>query len=179
MRGVDVAIAVGADQQKPFDLFLPLSTMSTNPRGVRPAHCKSSITNTSGLCREATPRKTSHRVALGTHLGRHRVACVRGDRSRAANSGVTAAAMPALGPSPRRMRSRSAATSSSGSANSTSSQRAKRLMHAVKFQVTTVLIELAGHEPAVAGRHDRPQLIDQRGLAHPGSATDEHSGAPA
>ena len=112
-------------------LSCPLSTMSTNPSGVRPAHCKSSTTNTNGLCgrrpRAGSPPRCVVR-APGPSAGRRGPA---GTRSSAANSGVTAAARPALGPSARRMRSRSARNLLLRLGQQQPSQRAKRLMHTV------------------------------------------------
>jgi hypothetical protein len=58
-------------------------------------------------------------------------------------------------------------------------QRAKRLMNGVELQIAPVLIELAGHEPAVPAGHHRSQLIDQRCLTHPRRAADQHPAAPA
>jgi hypothetical protein len=57
-------------------------------------------------------------------------------------------------------------------------QRAKRLMNGVELQIAAVLIELAGHEPAVPVGHHRPQLINQRRLTHPRRAADQHAATP-
>jgi hypothetical protein len=58
-------------------------------------------------------------------------------------------------------------------------QRAERLVDRAGLQVSPELVELAGHEPAVAARHDGPQLVDQRRLPHPGRSTDQHHPAPS
>jgi len=55
-----------------------------------------------------------------------------------------------------------------------SAQRAERLEDAVELQVAAELVELAGHEPAVAAVHDGPQLVDERGFAHPRRTADQH-----
>ena len=52
-------------------------------------------------------------------------------------------------------------------------------MSRVELQVAPVLVELAGDEPAPLARHDRPQLVDQRRLADPGRAADQHAAAAA
>ena len=52
-------------------------------------------------------------------------------------------------------------------------------MNRVELQIPAVLVELARHEPAVPTGHHRPQLIDQRGLAHPGRPGNQHPPAPA
>ena len=58
-------------------------------------------------------------------------------------------------------------------------QRAERLISRVELQVPAVGVELAGHEPAITAGHHRPQLVDQRRLAHPGRAGHQHPAALA
>jgi hypothetical protein len=57
-------------------------------------------------------------------------------------------------------------------------QRPKRLVDGVELQIPPVLVELAGHEPAVRTRHHRAQLVDEHRLAHARCPTDQHPTAP-
>ena len=52
-------------------------------------------------------------------------------------------------------------------------------MNPVELEIPAELVELAGHEPAVAAGHHRPQLVDQRRLAHPRRPADQHDPALA
>ncbi len=56
---------------------------------------------------------------------------------------------------------------------------AQGLAYRVGAQFSPVLVAFAGHQPAAAPGHVRPQLVDQAGLADPGSAADQHAMAPA
>ena len=58
-------------------------------------------------------------------------------------------------------------------------QCAKRLIDWVEFQVAPVGIGLACHEPAIAARHHRPQLIGQHRLPDPWRPADQYPTAPA
>jgi Mn-containing catalase len=53
------------------------------------------------------------------------------------------------------------------------------LGHGGVWNVSLILVELAGHEPAVAGGHHCPQLIDQRRLTHPRRPTHYRRLTPA
>ena len=105
------------DQQQPSIGSSP-STRSNRPSGVRPAHCRSSTKNTTGRFRDATARRIS------TALRWARICAVSespgsgGIPSSVANSGSTAVASPAFGPSAARSRSRTAVSSPSDSASS-------------------------------------------------------------
>jgi hypothetical protein len=57
-------------------------------------------------------------------------------------------------------------------------ERPEALVHRAVLHVASVLVGLAGHEPAASTRHHRTQLVDQRGLAHPRRAGDQHCPAP-
>jgi hypothetical protein len=58
-------------------------------------------------------------------------------------------------------------------------QRAGGLVDPIEVQIPPVLVELAGHEPAITVGHHRTQLVDEHRLAHPRCAADQHCTAPA
>src|SRR5207237_1191700 len=55
---------------------------------------------------------------------------------------------------------------------------AERLMQPVELEVTPELIELARYEPTARGRHHRPKLFDQGGLADPRSTGHQYAPTP-
>ncbi len=107
-------------------------------------------------------------------IGRHRRAAPR-------TPAPPAVSRPALGPTARQdpladLRPAQAPARPS----STPAQRAERLMDRVELQIAPVLVELAGHEPAVAARSRTGRSsIDQRRLADPRRAADQHAATPA
>jgi len=74
--------------------------------------------NTIGRCGDAVARKISRAMRPARTCAVSGSPGSGGTRSSAANSGITAVAMPAFDPSPARIRSRTADSSSSGSASS-------------------------------------------------------------
>ena len=54
-------------------------------------------------------------------------------------------------------------------------QCVKRLKDAVELQILPILVERAGHEPAIVTGHRPAQLINQRRFPHPRCPTDQHT----
>jgi hypothetical protein len=177
MGGVHVVFAVGTHQQQAVDVFLAqheVDEAERHPPGplqvVDEHHHRS-------FARRDRPQHVQAR-ALRAHLGGERVARVgrhrqqrrhlrrcRGQQARI-HTDRPEDPLADLGQLVLRLGQQQPA------------QCAKRLMSSVELQIPPILVELAGHEPAVPARHHRPQLVDQSRLTHPGCPADQHPATP-
>ena len=178
MRRVHVAVAVGAHQQQALDRLLaqhqvdeaerrapgPLQVIDEHhhrpfPRGDRPQHRHG---------RPLRPHLRGQRIArIGRHRQQRRELRHRRGQQARVRPDRRQDPLADLGQLVLRLGQQQPA------------QRAERLIDRVELQIPPVLVELAGHEPAVPAGHHRPQLIDQRRLAHPRRPADQHPAAPA
>ena len=179
MRRVHVAFAVRAHQQQALDRLLaqhqvdeaergapgPLQVIDEQhdrpfPRGDRPQHRRR---------RPLRPRPARSADPP--------------DRAAPPAAPRTPAPPRSAGPRSARPPPRSArgpaASSSSGSASSSRPSARNAWLTASNSRSRRYCVELARHEPAIAAGHHRPQLVDQRRLAHPRRPADQHPPAPA
>jgi len=178
MRRVHVTVPVRADQQQALDRLLAQHQVDEAERGaprplqvIQEYHDRPFLRGDRPQRRRGRPLHPGLRGQRIPRLRRHPQQC----RELRQHRGQQARARPRrrhdLVAEPRQLTIRLG--------QQQSAQRPERLVSRVELQVPAVGVELAGHEPAVTAGHRRPQLVDQRRLAHPGRPVHQHPAALA